>query len=489
MADSLKTKAVHGIFWNFLERIGEQGIHFVVVIILARLLAPELFGLVGMLSIFIEVSRVFIDSGFGAALIQRKGATTVDKCSIFYFNILVGVLAAGLLCASSPWIAAFYHRPILVPLTCALSSTLVINSFAGIQSALLNKHIDFKTQLKVGVGAVALSGAIGIVMAIRGFGVWSLVGQSIGASLFRTTLLWFLSPWRPSLLFSFRALREMFGFGSRIFASYLLNTIFENIYLVVIGRLFSATHLGLYSGAKKVQNLATINITGVVTTVAFPVFSMIQDDPVRLKRSMRKAITMLALVNFPIMVGMALVARPLVYVLLTEKWAGSIHWLQLLCVAGLLYPIQSLHLNALTASGRSDLYFRLEVLKKILVVVLIAITYRWGVTGMIWGQIAMSFLSYYINSYYTSRLIHYSLREQFSDMAPYAVASALMGLGLYGVQLLPFVNDELLLSAGVLFGIVLYALLSYAFRLSAFLEITDATRRKMRSYTLSSMRS
>jgi len=489
MVESLKSKAIHGVFWNFLERIGEQGIHFVVAIILARLLAPELFGLVGMLSIFIEVARVFIDSGFGAALIQRKEATTVDKCSIFYFNILVGILAAGLLCASSPWIAAFYHRPILIPLMCALSSTLVINSFAGIQAALLSKRIDFKTQLKVGVVAITLSGAIGIAMAIRGFGIWSLVAQSIGGSIFRTTLLWFLSPWRPGLLFSFGALREMFGFGSRLLASSLLNTIFENIYLVVIGRLFSAAHLGLYSGAKKVQNLATINITGVVTQVAFPVFSMIQDDPVRLKRSMRKAMTALALINFPIMVGMALVARPLVYVLLTEKWAGSIHWLQLLCVASLLYPIQSLHLNVLKARGRSDLYFKLEVLKKTLVVVLIAITYRWGVTGMIWGQIAMSVLGYYINSYYTSRLIHYSLKEQLSDLAPYAAVSALMGLGLYVVQLLPFVGDELLLSVEVLFGILLYVLLSYAFRLSAFLETADAVRKKLRSYTLSSVRS
>jgi teichuronic acid exporter len=482
MTTSLKDRALRGVFWSFLGRIGDQGVYFTVAIILARLLAPEQFGLVGMLSIFIAVAQVFIDSGFAMALIQKKEATNVDKCSIFYFNIVVGFLAAGLLCAASPWIAAFYRRPILMPLMCALSTTLVINSFGGIQTALLSKYIDFKTQLKVGVAAITLSGAIGIAMAVMGFGVWSLVAQNVGGSIFRTMLLWRLSSWRPTLLFRLDALREMFGFGSRLFASSLLNTTFENIYFVVIGRLFSAAQLGLYSGASKIQNLATINITGVVTQVAFPVFSLIQDDPVRLKRSMRKAMMVLAFVNFPLMVGLALVARPLVYVLLTEKWAASIYWLQLLCVAGLLYPFQALHLNALNAKGRSDLFLKLEVLKKVLIAILVAITYRWGVTGIIWGQIGMSVCHYYINSYYTSRLIHYSLREQLTDLAPYAAVSAVMGAGVYIIQSLPFTGYTVPLLMGILLGVSLYVALSYLLGLSAFLEMTSAARDRLRPH-------
>jgi O-antigen/teichoic acid export membrane protein len=223
--------------------------------------------------------------------------------------------------------------------------------------------------------------------------------------------------------------------------------------------------------------------------VAFPVFSAIQDDPVRLKRSMRKAMMMLALVNFPIMAGLALTARPVVYVLLTEKWAACVHWLQLLCIAGLLYPFQSLHLNVLIAKGRSDLFFFLEVIKKILIVILIAITCRWGVTGMLWGQIAMSVLGYYINSYYTTRLIGYSLKEQLADLAPYAAISALMGVGVYLVRLVPFAGDALLLAAEVLLGITLYVVLSYVFRLPAFLETAQAIREKLRSRALSFGRS
>ncbi len=488
MSATLKSKAMGGVFWSFLERVGQQGISFFIAIILARLLLPEQFGLVGMLSLFIEIARVFVDSGFGAALIQRKKATDADACSIFYFNVLVGLLAMGLLCVLAPWVADFYQQPILTPLMRALSVTLVINSLAGVQTALLSKRIDFKTQLKVSVAATLLSGVIGITLAVRGFGVWSLAAHYISSSLFRTMLLWGLNTWRPKLLFRFAALREMFGFGSKLLAAVLLNTIFENIYLVVIGRLFSAGHLGLYAGARKIQNTATINITGVVMQVAFPVFSAIQDEPARLKRSMRKAMMMLALVNFPLMAGLALVARPIVYVLLTERWAAAVPWLQLLCVAGLLYPFQSLHLNVLKAVGRSDLYFLLEVVKKTLIVILIAITCRWGVTGMLWGQVVMSVLGYYINSYYTTRLIGYRLTEQLADLAPYAAISALMGVGVYLVQWVP-ARDAFRLLMEVLLGVVLYVVLSCLFRLPAFLDVVQAIRERVRSRTLSYERS
>jgi teichuronic acid exporter len=489
MSATLRSRAIHGVFWSFLERVGQQGIHFVIVIILARLLVPEQFGLVGMLSVFIEIAKVFINSGFDAALIQRKKATHVDEYSMFYFNILVGFLAAGLLCVISPWVADFYGQPILAPLMCVLSVTLIIHSFAGVQTALLSKRIDFKTQLKVGIASTTLSGAVGIAMAVKGFGVWSLVGQYVASSFFRTALLWYLNTWRPKLVFSFKSLREMFRFGSHLLASSVLNTTFDNIYLVIIGKLFSATHLGLYSGVQKMGNLVARNVTGTVTQVAFPVFSMIQDDPGRLKRSMRKAMATLALFNFPIMVGMAVTARPLIRVLLTDKWVPAVGWLQLLCVAGLLYPFHALHLNMLKAIGHSDLYFRLEVLKKILIVITIAVTYRWGVTGMIWGQIVMSVLGYYINSYYTRRFIHYTLREQLIDLAPYAALSILMALSLYLVRFAALESDALLLLTEVLLGVSLYVALNHMLRLSAFVEMVNATRDRLRFRPAFSFRS
>jgi teichuronic acid exporter len=479
MSATLKSKAIHGIFWSSLERIAQQGTQFVITIILARLLVPEQFGLIGMLFVFIALAWVFLDSGFGSALIQKKEATVVDECSMFYFNILVGFLGTGLLCAAAPWIAAFYRQPILTPLTRVLSLAILLNSFASVQTTLLSKRLDFKTQLKVNVAATGLSGTIAIALAIKGFGVWSLVGEYVGNSFFRSLFLWCLSPWRPKPVFSFRSLREMFTFGSRLLASSLLNTIFDNIYPVIIGRLFSATQLGLYASASRIQRLPTLNITGVVIRVAFPVFSMIQDDPVHLKRSMRKAATVLAFVFFPLMTGLALLARPLVHLLLREEWIALVPWLQLLCLAGVLYPFHALHLNLLTAKGRSDLFFRLEVLKKILTLVAVVVTYRWGVTAMIWGQVVLSALCYYINSYYTNRLIHYSLREQLADLAPYAMTSILMGMSLYGIQAVPFPENGLSLVLAVLMGGTLYLALSRLLGLSALIETTQVVARSL----------
>ena len=489
MTSPLRARAVRAVAWSFLERIGQQGVQFVISIVLARLLLPEQFGLIGMLSVFIEVARSFVDSGLGAALVQRKNISRADECSVFYFNLLVGALCTCLLWAIAPWVAAFYRQPILTRLTRVLSLTLIINSFAGVQTAILSKRIDFKTLLKVGMSATVLSGAIGIGMAIAGFGVWSLVAQYLASSILRTAFLWLRDSWRPRLIFRFGALRQMLGFGSHLLASALLNRVFENIYMVVIGKLFSAAHLGLYAGAAKIQRLLIINIAAVITRVTFPVFSEIQDDTVRLKRCMRKGMMALAFVNFPLMVGLAVVARPLIYVLLTEKWAGAIPLLQLLALAGLLYPLHSLHLNLLKAKGRSDLFFRLEVIKRMLIVVLIAITYRWGVTGMIYGQIVMSILGYFINSFYTRRLIGYGLVEQLHDLAPYAVVSALMGLGLYGFQCIPSLGYGALLIGQVLFGIVIYAALSSLFGLSAFAEMVQGIRDGIAPGTISLARS
>jgi teichuronic acid exporter len=484
MSATLKSKAIQGVFWSLLDRVGQQGISFLITILLARFLMPEQFGLVAMLLVFLEMARTFVDSGFANALIQRKQATDLDACSIFYFNIVVGFLGAGLLCAVSPLVAGFYHEPILAPLLCALSITLVIESFGAIQGVLLTKHIDFKTQVKVNLTAIVPSGALGIAMAISGFGVWSLVAQSIGRSLVGTVFLWLLSPWRPRLIFSLAALREMFGFGSRLFASSLLDTIFENIYPVAIGRMFSAAQLGLYSGARRIERMATYNLSLVVTRVTFPLFATIQDDIILLKRSLRKTVSLLALIHLPLMVGLIVTAKPLVYVLLTEKWAPAIGWLQLLCVANLTYPLHGLYLNTLKSLGRSDLFFWLAVLQKALIAALIVVTYRWGVTGLIWGQIALLPLGYYIVSYYMVRLLHYSLKEQWADVAPYAAVSLFMGFAVYALQFVPVPSEAVRLLAAVSLGVGLYAVLSYALGLSAFAEVLRAAKDKLRPHWL-----
>jgi O-antigen/teichoic acid export membrane protein len=479
MVDSLRHKTLHALFWSFLERFGQQGIQFVISIILARLLLPEEFGLIAMLAIFMAIAQSFINSGFGQALIQKQNVTHIDECSIFYFNILVGFLAAGLLCLAAPWIAGFYNQPLLVPLTCALSLNLIINAFSLVHTTLLTKHVDFKTQLKVSVIATVISGTIGVTMAFNGFGVWSLVAQSLGSNLLHTILLWFFNTWRPSLVFSFTSLRGMFAFGSRLLASGLLDTVFQNIYIVVIGKLFSPADLGFYSRAKRLQQLPVDNISSIISRVTFPVFSSVQDDKPRLKRGVRKALTMLVMINFPMMVGLAIMAKPLVLLLLTEKWAPCIPYLQLLCVVGMLYPLHVINLNVLKAQGRSDLFLQLEILKKILVVIAIAVTYRWGITAMIYGQIATSCFAYLLNSYYTGKMLDYPITEQIRDLIPSLTLASIMGGGVYALHYAPIVNQSALLFAQIMTGIVLYSVLCYIFRISSFMEVIEMVKSRL----------
>jgi O-antigen/teichoic acid export membrane protein len=481
MNNDLKSATTHGLFWSFFERIGQQGIQFLITIILARLLLPEQFGLIAMLTIFMAVAQSFVDSGFGSALIQKQDASRLDECSIFYFNIMVGFLVAAVMFIAAPWIAAFYRIPLLTPLARVLSLNLIINAFGVVHSALITKRIDFKVQMKVSVVAGILSGSIGVAMAYRGYGVWSLVAQSIASNMFRTALLWFFLPWRPSWMFSWVSLRSMFSFGSKLLYSGLLDTIYNNLYLVVIGKMFSATELGYYTRAAQTQLFPSAILTSTVGRVTFPVFSSMQGDMARLKRGTRKALSSLAMVNFPLMIGLAVVAKPLVLVLLTDKWLPCVPYLQLLCVVGLLYPLHVINLNVLMAQGRSDLFFRLEIYKKVTITAAIILTARWGIIAMIYGQIATSVLAYYMNSYYTGRLISYPVSEQFKDFFPVLSLASLMGLGVFLAGYLPLQNNLVLLVSQVSIGIILYISLCDFVKISSFVEIRSIAQDKYRS--------
>jgi teichuronic acid exporter len=480
--DSLRSKTVQALSWTFLEAVGLRGTQFVVALVLAWLLEPEEFGLLGMLAIFMAVAQSLLDSGFGAALIQKRDVTDVDTCSIFYFNIVVGLVVAGLLCISAPWIALFFHQPQLTPLARALSVVIVINSFALVPNTVLTKELNFRSLTKVNLAACMLSGIAGISLAAAGVGVWSLVFQQITNALLTASFLWYVSPWRPALIFSLGALRQMFGFGSRVMASGLLNTFFDNIYLLAIGKLFTARDLGFFTRAKKVQELPAQSLSWTVGRVTFPVFSSIQDDPARLKRGLTKVLTSLAFLNFPIMIGILVTARPLVLSLLTEKWAPCVPYLQLLCLAGLLYPMNWFNMNVLYSIGRSDLCFRLEVVKKVLIVVSIAITWRWGIEAMIVGHVIVSILSYYLNSHYNGVLIGYPIWQQLHDLLPYAVAPALMGFGVHLITYARLTNSWVLLLTQIFVGVTVYVGISRLLRLPRFLEMWEMGRAKVSTF-------
>jgi len=291
-------------------------------------------------------------------------------------------------------------------------------------------------------------------------------------------IYWFVSDWRPALILSFSSLRSMFSFGSKLLFSSLLYTAFNNIYLVVIGKLFSPAALGFYSRAKSFRDAPAMNITSAVSSVIFPAFATIQDDKNRLKSGAQKSLTILVMIITPCMLGLAVVARPLVLLLLTEKWLPCVPFLQLMCINGILWPLHVINLNVLMAVGRSDLFFRLEVLKQILVGISIAVTYRWGIQAMIYGQITVSILSYYLNSYYSGKLINYPLKEQIFDIAPYFGIAMVMGIGVYSIRWFRFPNSWTLLISQVLVGVFIYTVMSWIFRMPAFVEVIDISRGK-----------
>ena len=468
---TLKAQAVRGAVWGFIEAVGLRGVQFVIGIILARLLVPEQFGLIGMLTIFMALSWTFMDSGFGAALIQKQTITEEDKNSIFYFNILIGITICGSLCLAAPWVAVFYDQPILTSLLRVMSIVIVINSLGMVQGNLLIKEIDFKTQTKISLIGSILSGIIGVTMAYHGFGVWSLVVQQLSNATFRVILLWVFNSWRPAWMFSMDSLRQMFGFGSKMLCSGLLNTGFEQIYVIVIGKMFSPAALGLYTRANNLKNMPSWTLCAMVGRVTFPVFSKIQDDPERVKRGMKKSLTSMVMINFPVMIGLTIIAYPMVLVLLTNKWEPCIPYLQVLCLTGLMLPLNYINLSVLRALGRSDLFLRLEVLSKIFIIINIIVTWRWGIMAMISGQVVVSILSYGLNVYYNKILVNYSMREQIKDLYPYLINALLMGLAVCSVIFLPIKNLLVLLICQLAAGLIVYPLLCRCFRLPAYMEI------------------
>lgn len=474
MTETLKTKALSAFFWSFLESIGLQSIRFILGIFLARLLIPEEFGLLGMLSVFIAVAQLFLDFGFGAALIQKNNPDETDICSIFYFNLGFGAILTLIFFFSAPFISSFYNEPALTPLMKFLSFVFIINALGQIQYTLLRINIDFRSQMILNSIAAFLSGVLGIVLAWKGYGVWSLAFQQVTNAITRTFLLWSFSKWRPSLLFKLDNLKRLFGFGSKIFLSGIINQAFENIYPLTIGKFFSATDLGLFTRAKSLQNLPTQTISSVIGRITFPLFSKIKDDPLRMKAAVRKALSFLVFLNFPIMAVLIILSKPLVILLLTDKWLPCVPMFRLFCIVGMFYPLHLLNLSILQAMGRSDKFLKLEIIKKLLAFISLVLMFRFGIIAIIYGMIITSLISLYINSYYTRLLIDYSFTQQLKDLLPYLLISTLMGSVISSLSLIDSLsNAYLLLSSQFMFGTILYLLLCRVFKLPALTDILN----------------
>jgi len=384
-----------------------------------------------MITIFIAVSESFIRSGFHEALIRKKDCTQVDYSTVFFYNLCVGLIFFSLLYLAAPAISNFFEEPDLGKIIRVLSLVLIINSLTIIQRTVLTKRVDFKLLTRISVIASTGSGLFAIILAYKGFGVWSLVAQIITRQALHSSLLWLWNRWRPALIFSKSSFVELFGFGSKLLLSGLIDTVYRNIYYLVIGKYFSATELGFYTRANHFSNFPSQNINMVMNRVTYPVLAQMQDNPMLLKEGYRRIIRSIMLITFVMMLGLVAVAEPMVITLIGEKWRPSIIYLQLLSFAGLLYPLQALNLNMLKVQGRSDLFLKLEIIKKILAVPVIILGVLFGIKIMIIGMIFHSFAAYYLNSYWSGKFIGYSMKKQVKDIIPSFMLAAGMAIAVF----------------------------------------------------------
>lgn len=437
---SLKHKTVSGLLWSFVDTMAGQGITFIVGIILARLLSPREFGLIGMITVFIAVSESFINSGFSSALIRKKNCTDKDFSTVFYFNLVVGILFFIILFFSAPAISRFFDEPELSAILQVLGAVLIIDSLTLIQRTILTKRIDFKLQARISIIASIGSGVVAITMAYYGFGVWALVAQRMIKQGLNSVFLWLWNKWKPLLVFSVESFKELFGFGSKLLVSGLIDTVYRNIYYLVIGKYFSAQELGFYTKANEFKSLPSANLNGIIGRVTYPVLSTLQDDIPRLRNNYQKLIRSIMFITFTLMLGMAAVAEPMIHTLIGAKWEPSIIYLQMLCFVGMMYPLHALNLNMLQVQGRSDLFLKLEIIKKIIAIPTIVIGVIWGIKMMIAGMMVNTLIAYYLNSYWSGRHINYSFSQQVKDILPSFFLALAMGVSVFILGLfLPFI--------------------------------------------------
>jgi teichuronic acid exporter len=481
---SLKQKTISGLFWSFVDAFANQGFQFIVGIILARLLSPHEFGLIGMLTIFIAISQSFVDSGFSNALIQKVNCTQKDYSTIFYFNIMVAFFCYTLLFGFSASIAAFFVEPQLKSLIQVLSLSLIFNSFSVIQRTILSKEINFKLQTMVSMVASIGSGIIAIWLALAGFGVWSLVALTLSRAFLNSIFLWLWAKWKPAWVFSRESFRELFAFGSKLLVSGLIDTAYRNIYYLIIGKYFSAVQLGYYTRADQFQAIPSQNLNGVIGRVSFPVLSSIQDDVPKLKVAYQKIIKSTMLITFVLMLGMAAVAKPLILTLIGEKWLPAVIYLQLLCLVGMFYPLHALNLNMLQVQGRSDLFLRLEIIKKVLAIPTIFLGVLFGIITMIIGMLVLNMIAYYLNSYWSGRLIGYSTWEQIKDILPSFILALVVALCVFFVGDLLNISNFLKLIIQIAIGSLLTIGISEAFFMRDYLYMKEIVINKTKTLWL-----
>ena len=478
MNGDLKSKVFSSLIWKFLERGGTQGIQFIIQLFLARLLTPKDYGTIALITIFINIAGVFIDSGFNTALIQQKDIDEEDISSVFYISLAISIIMYIILYFLAPIVANFYRIQELIVIIRVLAITLIIGVFNSIQSAIISKKMEFKSFFFSNLGAIIISGIVGVILAYRGFGIWALVCQQIISQIVTFIILNLIVKWRPRLLFSIKKVKKLFSYGSKLLCSGLIDTVYRNIVGLIVGRAYSSTMLAYYNRGDSFPALIVGNINGSIQAVIFPALALVQHDKEKVKELMRRAVTTSSFIVFPAMFGLMAIAEPMIKLILTGKWLPCVPYLRVFCLSYALWPIHTANLQAINAIGRSDIFLKLEIVKKIVGISILLITSRYSPYMMALGVVFSGIIGSFINSYPNKKLLSYSYLEQMKDILPSLILSIIMGVIVYSIVLLEFSN-LLTIIIQIIIGGISYIGLSYLFKLECFMYLLNIISRKI----------
>ena len=472
-----KKEVVSGFFWRFAERITAQGVSFIVQLVLARILMPEDYGTVALIVVITNILQVFVDSGMGNALIQKNNADEIDFSTVFYFNLVICILVYLLLFIISPLIADFYNRPEMVSMLRVAGVVILISGIKNIQQAYVSRNLIFKRFFFATLFGTIVSAFVGIGLALHGAGAWALIFQQLTNPAIDTLVLWISVKWRPTRQFSVKRLRGLFSYGWKLLVSSLLDTVYNNLRQLVIGKLYSSADLAFYNRGKQLPELAVTNIDTSINSVLLPTMSREKDNKLRMKSMTRRAIRTSSYIMWPIMIGLMATAEPLVELILTSKWLPAVPYIRVFCLCFAIYPIHTSNLNAIQAMGRSDIFLKLEVIKKIIGMGLLLSTMWFGPMVMAYSMLASGFISMIVNSWPNRKLMNYTFGEMMLDILPDAGMSLVMGAIVYAITFL-HLGNVITLIVQIPLGILIYTLLSKLFHIDSFELILDYVKKR-----------
>ena len=468
----MKDGVIKNFVWRFAERCGAQLVTFIVSIVLARILAPEDYGKIALVTVFTAIMQVFVDSGLGTALIQKKDADDLDFSSVFYFNFVICLILYMIMFILAPFIANFYRDESLVPIIRVISLTIVISGVKGIQQSYVSRNMLFKRFFFATLGGTVFSAVLGIWMAYAGAGVWAIVAQQLSNTTIDTLILWITVKWRPQKEFSRERLKKLLSFGWKMLASSLLDTIYNNLRNLVIGRIYSSADLAYYNQGDKMPSVIVNNINTSIDSVLLPTMANAQDDCTRIKEMTRRAIKMSTYAMAPLMMGLAFCAEPIIRLVLTEKWLPCVPYLRIFCITYMFYPIHTANLNAIKAMGRSDMFLKLEIAKKVVGIFLLILTMNFGVMAMAYSLLVGSVLNQIINSWPNRKLLLYGYTEQIKDILPSILLAVVMGICVYFVGFIHLPTIAVLLLQ-ICLGAIIYIGISALLRFEEFTYIIN----------------